>query len=196
LAGLLGRPDLCFNVVMIASGTAAAGPGSLTWLWILIGVVVVVAVVLVVLAGRGFGPLAGRRSVVLGGWLGGAIDAYEKGLALHQAIGDAVRPGAAAADGAEAAEGAESAEARWAGIERGAAELDRLLHTLRTAAADPEDRAAADGALGSLRELRSAIDDERSRGGADADQAEAVRARLAAFEASLRGLRPPERHLW
>jgi len=154
---------------------------AVTWLWILIAVVVVVAVIVVVLAGRGFGPFFGRRSVVLGGWLGGAIDAYEQGLALHGAIRDASRPGAAAAP---------DAGARWAGIERSVADLDRRLHALHDAARDPEDRAGVTEALGSLRELRSAID------GRGAGQASVVGARMDAFELSLRRLRPPERHLW
>jgi hypothetical protein len=170
------------NVGMIPSAAAAAGSGSHTWLWILIAAVVVVAVVVVVLAGRGFGPFFGRRSVVLGGWLGGAIDAYEKGLALHEAIRDASRPGAAAA--------VDSA-ARWGGIERGIADLDRRLHALRDTAADPEDRTAVDEALGSLHQLRSAIESRGATG-----QAQVIEARLDAFEKSLRRLRPPERHLW
>jgi len=152
-----------------------------TWLWILIAVVVVVAVVVVMLAGRGFGPLFGHRSVVLGGWLGGAINAYEQGQALHEAIRDASRPGAAAAP---------DAEARWAGIERSVADLDRRLHTLQGAARDPEDRNGVNDALASLGELRSAID------GRGDGQAGVVRARMDALEVSLRRLRPPERHLW
>jgi hypothetical protein len=149
-----------------------------TWLWILIPVVVVVAVVVVLLAGRGFGPVFGHRSVVLGGWLAGAIDAYEQGLALREAIRDASRAGAA------------DAEARWAGIERSVADLDRRLHALRDAARDPEDREGVTDALESLGELRSAID------GRSAGQAEVIGARVDVFEASLRQLRPPERHLW
>ena len=171
---------------MIASG-AAAGSGSLAWLWILIGVIVVVGVVVLVLAARGFGPFVGRRSVVLGGWLAGAIDAYEKGLALHGAIRDASGPGAAA--GVHAGE-------RWASIRRRADDLAELLHDLRDAAADPEDRAAVTDALGSLGELRSALDGLGGGGPAGVGQAEVIQARLDAFEASLRRLRPPERHLW
>jgi hypothetical protein len=152
-----------------------------TWLWILIVVVVVVAVVLVVLAGRGFGPVFGHRSVVLGGWLGGAIDAYEQGLALHEAVRDASRPGAAAAP---------DAEERWAGVERSVADLDRRLHALRAAARDPEDRDGVTRALELLAELRSAID------GRGAEPDEVVLIRMDALEASLRRLRPPERHLW
>jgi hypothetical protein len=148
-----------------------------TWLWILIAIVVVVAVVVVVLAGRGFGPFFGHRSVVLGGWLAGAIDAYEQGQALHEAIRHASRPGA------------QDAEARWAGVERSVADLDRRLNALRNTARDPEDRADAVAALASLQELRSAIDGRGGQGGV-------IEARMDAFEKSLRRLRPPERHLW
>jgi hypothetical protein len=158
-----------------------------TWLWILIGVVVIAGVVVLVLVGRREGRFVGRRTVVVGGWLSGAVDAYEQGLALHQAARAASRPDALAAEGADA---------RWADIQRRADDLAARLHALRNAAPEVEDRARVDDALRSLEELRSAIDDERASVDGDPGPREVVEASLAAFEASLRRLRSPEQHLW
>jgi hypothetical protein len=158
-----------------------------TWLWILIGVVVIAGVVALVLVGRREGGFIGRGTVVVGGWLSGAVDAYEQGLALHQAARAASRPDARAAEGADA---------RWADIQLRADDLAARLHALRDTAPEVEDRARVNDALGSLQELRSAIDDERARGGADPGPGEAVEASLGSFEASLRRLRSPEQHLW
>src|SRR5260370_2556393 len=80
------------------SVASSGGSGSsLTWLWILIGVVALISVIVLVLVGRRVGRYVGRDSVVIGRWLSGAIEAYEKGSALHQAISAAQRPAALAA---------------------------------------------------------------------------------------------------
>jgi hypothetical protein len=158
-----------------------------TWLWILIGVVVIAGVVILVVVGRREGRYIGRRSVVVGGWLSGAVDAYEQGVALHQAAGAASRPDAVAAEGADA---------RWADLQLRADDLAARLHALRDTAPEVEDKGRVNDALGSLQVLRSAIDDERARGGGDPGPREAIEASLAAFEASLRRLRSPEQHLW
>ncbi len=171
---------------MIASGSAA-GPGSLTWLWILIAAVAVVAVVVLALVARRAGGYVGPGTVVVGGWLSLAIEAYEQGLALHAAVSAASRPDAP--DSGDPA-------ARWDGIQRRADDLARQLEALRSVAPEVEDRDRVSDALGSLQELRSAIGDEQARGGSDAARAEVIQARLGAFEASLRRLRSPEQHLW
>src|SRR5260370_39672491 len=81
------------------SVASSGGSGSsLTWLWILIGVVVLISVIVLLLVGRRVGRYIGRDSVVVGGWLSGAIDADEKGSALHPAISAAHRPDALAAE--------------------------------------------------------------------------------------------------
>ena len=169
------------------SVASSGGSGSsLTWLWILIGVVVLISVIVLVLVGRRVGRYIGRDSVVVGGWLSGAIEAYEKGSALHQSISAAQRPDALAEDSGT----------RWSDIQRRADDLAQALHALREAAPESEDRARVADALGLLQSLRSAIDEQKVSGGADAGQAEIVRTRLDAFEMSLRRLRSPEEHLW
>jgi len=173
-------------MLVIALRTVAVS-GSLTWLWILIAAVVAVAVVVLVLVGRRAGRYVGPGTVVIGGWLSSAIEAYEQGQALHAAASAASRPGSM---------DAEDRAARWDGIQRRADELARQLDALRNVAPEVEDRARVSDALRSLTELRSAIGDEQARGGADATQAEVIQARLREFDASLRRLRSPEEHLW
>ena len=60
---------------------------------------------------------------------------------------------------------------------------------------DSGDRARIDDTLASLQAVRSAMDAERSSGGASLGQAEVVRSRLASFESSLRALRAPSGEL-
>ena len=153
------------------------------WLWILVGVVVIVgtAVVLLVLRYQGV-----RGSVVTGGWIAEAIDAYTKGMALHEAISAAVRPEALAAP---------DSGTRWADIQRRADGLAQELHMLQNTAADPEDRVSAKDALGALQALRSALDD-LGNAPRDAERLAAVRDRMAVFEKTLRALRAPNPHLW
>jgi hypothetical protein len=148
---------------------------------------VLISVIVLVLVGRRVGRYIGRDSVVVGGWLSGAIEAYEKGSALHQSISAAQRPDALAAG---------DSGARWSDIQRRADDLAQALHALREAAPESEDRARVADALGLLQSVRSAMDEQKASGGADAGQAEIVRARLDAFEVSLRRLRSPEEHLW
>lgn len=153
------------------------------WLWILIGVVVIggIAVVLLVLRYMGV-----RGTVVTGGWIAEAIDAYTKGMALHEAISAAVQPDALAAP---------DSGTRWADIQRRADGLAQELHMLQNTAADPEDRVSATDAHGALQALRSALDD-LSSAPRDAERLAAVRDRMAVFEKSLRALRAPNPHLW
>jgi hypothetical protein len=153
------------------------------WLWVFVGAAVVIGVIVVVRVLRYMGA---KESVVTGGWLAQAIDASRKGSALHETMNAAVRPGALATAGGGA---------RWADIQRRADDLARELAALRVAAAGPEDRSAAADALGSLQAARSAMDAYRDAGGG-AEQADAVRSRLSAFDESLRALRSPQRHLW
>jgi hypothetical protein len=153
------------------------------WLWILVGVVVIVGIAVVLLVLRYMGV---RGSVVTGGWIAEAIDAYTKGMALHEAISAAVRPDALAAP---------DSGTRWADIQRRADGLAQELHMLQNTAADPEDRVSAKDAHGALQALRSALDD-LGNAPRDAERVAAVRDRMAVFEKSLRGLRAPNPHLW
>jgi hypothetical protein len=153
------------------------------WLWILVGVVVIVGIAVVLLVLRYMGV---RGSVVTGGWIAEAIDAYTKGMALHEAISAAVQPDALAAP---------DSGTRWADIQRRADGLAQELHVLQNTAADPEDRVSAKDALGALQALRSALDDLGSAP-RDAERVAAIRDRMAVFEKSLRALRAPHPHLW
>jgi hypothetical protein len=153
------------------------------WLWILVGVVVIVGIAVVLLVLRYMGV---RGSVVTGGWIAEAIDAYTKGMALHEAISAAVQPEALAAP---------DSGTRWADIRRRADGLAQELHMLQNTAADPEDRVSAKDALGALQALRSALDD-LGNAPRNAERVAAVRDRMAVFEKTLRALRAPNPHLW
>jgi len=157
-----------------ASPTAGSGSGSLLWLWILLGVLVLVA--LIVWMTRS----ARRRSAAAAGRQSRLIDAYAKGSALHDAMSVAESPGAMTAA---------NAGARWADIQRRADDLAQTLYALREAVPDPGDQARISDTLASLQAVRSAMDAERTPGGASPEQAEIIRNRLYAFESSLRALR-------
>ena len=158
----------------VASPAAGSGSGSLLWLWILLGVVVLVTLIaLIVRSSR-------RRSAAAAGWQSRLIDAYAKGSALHDAMSVAESPGAmTAAD----------AGARWADIQRRADDLAQTLYALQEAVPDPGDQARISDTLASLQAVRSAMDAERTLGGASPEQAEVIRNRLYVFESSLRALR-------
>jgi hypothetical protein len=122
----------------------------------------------------------GHRAAAAAGWRSSVIDAYAKGSALHDAMSAAETPGAlAAAD----------AGARWSDIQRRGDDLGQALYALREAAPDEANQARLADTLASLQAVRSAMEAERAPTGADPQQAEVVRGRLASFEASLRALR-------
>jgi hypothetical protein len=158
-----------------ASATPTASSSSnLLWLWILLGALVLAGLIAwIVTATR-------RRSATAASWQSRLVDAYAKGSALHDAMAVAEGPGAiAAAD----------AGARWADIQRRADDLAQDLYALRESAPDDATRAKIGDTLTSLHAVRSAMDAERAPGGVSPMQAEVVRGRLSAFEASLRALR-------
>jgi hypothetical protein len=121
-----------------------------------------------------------RRSATTADWRSWIIDAYAKGSALHDAMSVAETPG-----GMMAAD----AGARWADIQRRADDLAQTLYGLRDAVPDDGDSARINDTLASLQAVRSAMEAERAPGGAGPQQAEVVRGRLYAFEASLSALR-------
>jgi hypothetical protein len=158
-----------------SSPTAGSGSGSgLIWLWVLLGVIILAGLIVWIVRARG------RRSAAAGSWRSSVIDAYAKGSALHDAMSVAETPGAL---------GAYDAGARWSDIQRRADDLTQTLYALREAAPDDESRARVADVLVSMQAVRSAMDAERAHGGADAQQAEVTRERLAFFEMSLRALR-------
>ena len=164
----------------VSATSSAASSAGLIWLWVLLGVLVVAG--LIVLIARS----ARRRSAAAAGWRSRLIEAYAKGSALHDAMSIAEAPGGLVAV---------DAAARWSDIQRRADDLAQTLYALRGAVPqDSADRARVDDTLASLQAVRSAMDAQRARGGADLGQAEVVRSRLASFESSLRALGAPEQY--
>jgi hypothetical protein len=163
------------SVTPSASASPAESPArKLLWLWIVLAVVVLGGLIaLIVHAGR-------RRSTAAAGWRSRLIDAYSRGAALHDAMSAAEAPGALAGAGAGA---------RWADIQRRADDLAQVLYAIHESADSEADRERAADTLAALHAARSAMEAERAAGGADAYQAEIVRGRLGAFEASLQALR-------
>jgi hypothetical protein len=175
------------SFVTASAASSGGSASSFTWLWILIGVVVLVSVIVLALVRRRAGQYVGRGSVVVGGWLSGAIDVYEKGSALHREISAALGP-----DGLVA----EDSGGRWPDIQRRSGDLARELEELRATAPESEDQARVTDALEVLQSLRSAMDTQNASGGADAAQAQIIQARVDTFVVSLRRLHSRQPHLW
>ena len=166
------------TAAVAASPAASGSSSSLLWLWIALAAVVLIG--LIVWIARA----SGRRSAAASARRSAMIDTYAKGQALADAIRVADRPGAPGAD----------AGGRWAGLQARADDLSRELYRLRESSSDEGERMRVEDALGSLRDLRSALADEQAAGGAGgpgSPEAAQVRARLMSFEESLRALRAP-----
>jgi hypothetical protein len=183
-------PEPSVTQTAAAPATSAAAPVSSptstrqprptpAWLWWLVGVVVVIGLIVVAWVVH---SVTRRHSMTLSAWRARAIDAYSRGSALYDAMSFAERPGAL--DAADSG-------ARWADIQRRADDLAQTLYAMREAAPNEDERARAADVLGSLQAVRSAMDAERSPGGAGPQQADVVQGRLAGFDAALRALRPP-----
>jgi len=157
-----------------ASPSSGSG-SSLLWLWILLGAAVVAILIAAITRAARRGSKAAAAD-----WRARLVDAYAKGSALHDAMSIAESPGAMAAS---------DAGFRWADIQRRADDLAQTLYGLREVVPDPVAKVRVADALASLQAARSAMDAERAPGGAGPRQAEVARARLDAFEASLRALR-------
>jgi hypothetical protein len=163
------------TTVSTAAAKGASSGTNLLWLWILLGVAVLLGLIAWIVHS------ARRRSAAAtADWRSRLIDAYAQGSALHDAMSVAEVPGQFA-DG--------NAAARWADIQRRADDLTQSLYSLREAVPDDDNRARIENALASLQAVRSAMDAERTPGGAGPRQAEVVRNRLYSFEMSLRALR-------
>ena len=157
-----------------AAVTGSSSGTSLVWLWILLGAAILAGLIVWIVRS------ARRRSAATADWRSRLIDAYAKGSALHDAMSAAEGPGEFADS---------NAAARWADIERRADDLVQTLYSLREAVPDDGNRARIEDTLASLQAVRSAMDAERTSGGADPRQAQVVRDRLSSFEISLRALR-------
>ena len=160
-----------------SAAPAASSGSNLIWLWVVLGVVVLAGLIAVIARS------SRRRSAAATGWRSRLVEAYAKGSALHDAMSVAEAPGGLAA--ADAA-------ARWSDIQRRADDLAQTLYALREEVPQhsPDGASIAD-TLASLQAVRSAMDAERTPGGASPEQADVVRSRLASFESSLRALTAP-----
>jgi hypothetical protein len=162
-----------------AQPTSSAAPASsssnnLVWLWVVLAAIVLIAVIVWVARS------SGRRSAAAAAWRSRVIDAYARGSALYDAMSVAEATG-----GRHAAD----AGARLSDIQRRADDYAQTLYALRESAPDEDARDRVADALAALQAVRSAIEAEHGPGGAGPQHAEAVRARLAFFEASIRALR-------
>jgi len=167
------------------SPAAAASPestatsstaSSLLWLWILLGVLAIIVITYLIARSRR-GPKAGDV------WQSRAIDAYAKGSALYDAMRLAEAPGALVA---------QDAAARWADIQRRADDLAQALYAMREAAPDEDKRMRTADVLAALQAVRSAMAAERGTDVSQVPPPDLVHSRLAAFGASLQGLREPD----
>jgi len=127
---------------------------------------------------------SGRRGPKPGDvWRSRALDAYARGSALYDAMRLAEAPGALVA---------QDAAARWADIQRRADDLAQALYAMREAAPDEDKRMRAADVLAALQAVRSAMAAERGTDVSQVPPPDLVRSRLAAFGASLQGLREPD----
>ncbi len=157
-----------------ASPATSGSSNNLIWLWVALAAVVLIAVIVWIARS------SGRRSAAAAAWRSRVIDAYAKGSALYDAMSVAEATG-----GRHAAD----AGARLSDIQRRADDYAQTLYALRESAPDEDARDRVADALAALQAVRSAIEAQHGPGGAGPQQAEAVRARLAFFEASIRALR-------
>ena len=161
-----------------AQPTSSAAPTSsssnLVWLWVALGALVLIGAIIWIARS------SGRRKAAQAGWRSQVVDAYAKGSALYDAMSVA-----------EATGGRHAADAgpRLADIQRRADDLAQTLYGLRETAPDEDARIRVADTIAALQAVRSAMEAEHRPGGAGAQHAEAVRARLSFFEASIRALR-------
>ena len=159
-----------------STAASSSSGSSLLWLWILLGVLALIIIGLLIARSRR-GPKAGDI------WRSRALDAYAKGSALYDAMRLAEAPGALVA--ADAA-------ARWADIQRRADDLAQALYAMREAAPDEDKRMRTADVLAALQAVRSVMAAERGTDVSQVPPPDLVRSRLAAFGASLQGLREPD----
>ena len=162
-----------------ASPTAASSnpASSLLWLWILLGVLALLIIGYLIARSGRRGPKPAEV------WQSRAVDAYAKGAALYDAMQMAEVPGALVA---------QDAAARWADIQRRADDLAQTLYAMREAAPDEDKRMRTADVLAALQAVRSAMAAERGTDVSQVPPPDLVRSRLAAFGASLQGLREPD----
>jgi len=170
-------PAVAPSTEVAASPAASSSTASwLLWLWILLGVLAIIIITYLIARSRR-GPKVGDV------WQSRAIDAYAKGSALYDAMRLAEAPGALVA---------QDAAARWADIQRRADDLAQALYAMREAAPDEDKRMRTADVLAALQAVRSAMAAERGTDVSQVPPPDLVHSRLAAFGASLQGLREPD----
>ena len=87
---------------------------------------------------------------------------------------------------------AADAAARWADIQRRADDLAQALYAMREGAPDEDKRTRTADVLAALQAVRSVMAAERGTDVSQVPPPDLVRSRLAAFGASLQGLREPD----
>ena len=163
-----------------SSSTGGFG-GNLIWLWFVLGALVLLGIIL--LATRS--PGRARSSAAVDSWHSRAVNVYAKGAALDGAVRAAERHGVFT----------EAAGARWADLQRRADDLTEALYTMRETAPTEHRRVQVENAILSLRDLRDALDAQRSPGDAGSLRGGVISSRLSAVESSLNALRIPDDRL-
>jgi hypothetical protein len=165
-----------------SSPTSTSGLGSyLIWLWVALGALVLLGIIL--LATRS--PARARSSAAVSRWRSGAVDAYAKGAALDGAVRAAERQGVFT----------DEASVRWADLQRRADDLSEALYAMRETAPTEHRRVQVENAILSLRDLRDAMDAQRTQGDASSQHGAVLRSRLSDLESSLNALRVPDDRL-
>lgn len=166
-----------------SSSTSTSGFSfNLVWLWVVLGALVLLGIIL--LATRS--PARARPSApAADGWRSRAVDAYAKGAAFDGAVRAAERQGVFT----------DAASVRWADLQRRADDLTEALYAMRETAPTEHRRVQVENAIFSLRDVRDAMDAQRSQGDASPQQGGVLRSRLSALESSLNALRVPDNHL-
>jgi hypothetical protein len=165
-----------------SSSASTSGFGSyLIWLWVALGALVLLGIIL--LATRS--PARARPSAVGARWRSRAVDAYAKGAALDGAVRAAERQGVFT----------DAASVRWADLQRRADDLTEALYAMRETAPTEHRRVQVENAILSLRDVRDAMDAQRSPGDDSSQQGGVLHSRLSALESSLNALRVPDDRL-
>ncbi|MGO9729741.1 MAG: hypothetical protein ACLPN6_31085 [Streptosporangiaceae bacterium] len=150
-------------------------------MWVTLGALVLLGIIL--LATRS--PARARSSAAAASWRSRAVDAYAKGAALDGAVRSAERQGVFT----------DAASVRWADLQRRADDLSEALYAMRETAPTEHRRVQVENAILSLRDLRDAMDAQRSQGDASSQQGAVLRSRLSDLESSLNALRVPDDRL-
>jgi type IV secretory pathway VirB10-like protein len=163
-------------VTPVTSTPAGGGSGSvLLWTLVAVGAVALIGLIAWLVSA------SSRRSDQTAAWQSRRRDAFALGAALHDAIMAGEEQWGRLAPAEEAV--------RRADVQRRADDFTQRLYQLREVAPDEDGRARVEGALVSLRALRSAVDAEHASGAQAGMTAQLTRERLSDFRGALHALR-------